>query len=99
MCQAWIGLELPLQTAGPQAYFERGVLSPPRNLLALIWIHLTRRIPKVTGYIVNAETAVDLLALHHPEAANWWRSETPDLLKNGRFFGFDLAACEPVLQW
>ncbi|QNA85105.1 hypothetical protein G4G27_14700 [Sphingomonas sp. So64.6b] len=48
----------------------------------------------MTGYLVNAKTAVDCLNEAHPEAAAWWREHTPRFLNGKRFFVFDADACE-----
>jgi len=49
---------------------------------------------RVSGYVVNAKTAVDLLAEKDPGAAEWWRQNTPRLLDGRRYFIFDEEACE-----
>lgn len=93
---AWIGLSLPLAMERKRDWVGLGVLSGPINVLSQICAVLRGKGSKVTGYAVNAKTAVDLLAEVQPEAAQWWRENTPRLLTDSRRFIFDAAACEPV---
>jgi hypothetical protein len=48
---------------------------------------------RVSGYAVNAKAAVDLLEHHNQDAAAWWRTHAPHMLKGGRHFLFDEPAC------
>jgi hypothetical protein len=50
----------------------------------------------MTGYLVNAKVAVDLLAAQNQAAADWWRTSAARLLDGRLNFGFDAEACRVV---
>ena len=91
---AWIGLTLPMAAKSQRRWIGLGVLSGPTNAFAQIWAVVRGKSFAMDGYSVNARTAVDLLAAANPEAARWWRKNTPKLLLGSRCFVFDAAACE-----
>lgn len=93
MRKAWVGLVLPV--AGPlQKYPTRGVLSGPKTVLGEL-ISLFTGGPKwVPGYLVDSQAAVAILAKVNPEAAEWWRVNTPQLLTQGRRFVFQAPVCQ-----
>lgn len=92
---AWIGLSLPLASKRLRNRRGLGILSGPSGFFSQLWAILTGKSFKVVGYAVNAKTAVECLARVHPEAASWWRENTPALLNGRRYFVFDADACEP----
>lgn len=92
---AWIGLSLPLVVSDRRTVRGFGVLTGPRRVLQ-IWAILRRRTVEVDGFVVNARVAVECLDEHRPDAAAWWRTHAPHLLRNGAGLVFDAAACEPV---
>lgn len=98
--QAWVGLVLPVHEryAGEQRRLGVGVLSGPRTWLGVLLAMLTGRAKHATGYVVDAKTALDLLATHAPEAAEWWRTHTPHFLEPGRCFLFAAEGCEEVRE-
>jgi hypothetical protein len=49
---------------------------------------------RVRGFPVPAVEAINTLASANPNAADWWRKQTPHLLRRGRHLLFDEAACE-----
>jgi hypothetical protein len=51
---------------------------------------------QVEGFLVPSLTAVERLEVFNPDAAAWWREHTPHLMRRGRHFVFDSAACELV---
>ncbi len=87
----WVGLALPLaqesQAALPFPTF--GVLTGPKNVLSCLFAGLTGRLERRSGFLVEAEAAVAILATRNPEAAAWWRANAPHLLRAGRHFVFD----------
>jgi len=91
---AWIGLEIPLLCSGERTSEGVGVLSGPRSFLAQLGDWLRGRSMNVSGYVVNARTAVDLLEAHSPKAAEWWWANTAHLLDGRSAFLFDTPACE-----
>ena len=94
---AWTGLSLPLALKRERKWRGLGVLSGPHGWLSQIWASLSGKTIDVTGYAVNAKTAVDQLAEHDPSAAAWWREHTQHMLTGRRYFAFDAAACEREL--
>lgn len=95
--EAWIGLELPLvRHTRPKSYLGFGVLSSPISYVGQLWGLLRGQGIRIAGYPVYASEAVDLLAATNPEAANWWHSSVPHLLKPGRKFLFDSESCMTV---
>jgi len=96
--RAWIGLELPVAkgSTGQQRKLGVGVLSGPRTWLGVLFAILRGRAKRETGYVVEAKVALDLLAAHGPEAADWWRTHAPRFLEPGRSFLFAAEVCEEV---
>ncbi len=93
--EAWIGLELPLAHLEEVAVRTTGVLTGPRTWLGYWWGRLTGRFEIVSGYVVKADRAIDLLSQSRPDAAAWWRGYAPAFCEPGAEFVFDAAACEP----
>ena len=48
------------------------------------------------GYVVDGRHAVDQLASHSPDAADWWRTNAKHVLARGYKLQFAAEACEPV---
>jgi hypothetical protein len=70
-----------------------GVLSLPSSVLAQ-WLAVFRgRAERIAGYAVEALPAVDILARTHPEAAAWWRKNTPHLIAPKRYLVFHEEVC------
>lgn len=92
--ECWVGLMLPLaQTSkSAQLYNTGGVLTGPRNLFTVL-LHLCfLKKEAQMGYLVNALAAVEILETQHPSAANWWRENTPHLVRpNVNLFFFEEA--------
>jgi hypothetical protein len=88
--EQWIGLSLPLaqRSLDPHVFLTAGVLSVPvgrvRSLIAL----LSGKFKREPGYLVECMAAVEALSKASPEAANWWRENTPHLMKKGQYFVF-----------
>jgi hypothetical protein len=96
--ERWVGLQLPLADGdrGPRQVLTSGVLSGPRNRLIALWWRLRGRLPRKSGYAVDAIAAVGILERTAPEAAAWWRQNVPRLQRRGRKFLFAPSACEIV---
>jgi hypothetical protein len=92
----WIGLILPTSDHAPTTIKGYGVLSGPRSILDDILRQLLGRTERYEGYIVDTAEAIAVLEARSPEAAAWWRANTPHLLKRGRRLLFDSACCRPV---
>jgi hypothetical protein len=95
--KAWVGLVLPLASgrSGTTSGRGFGVQTGPKIRLMRILASLVGR-RNFDGYIVDARTAVDLLARNAPEAASWWRNNTPHLFRPGIGLGFREDVCELV---
>jgi hypothetical protein len=99
--QRWVGLVLPLVEgdAGPVKMLAQGVLTGPRvpaGRWKYWWYRLTGRVFVEAGYRVPAIEAVELLAAHAPEAASWWRTNTPHLFAPQKVLVFSPAVCESI---
>jgi len=92
---AWVGLELPLAHPGEITIETGGVLTGPRTWPGWWWARLTGRLEVVSGHVVKADRAIDLLGRSRPDAAAWWRGHAPAFCRPGAEFIFDSAACEP----
>lgn len=91
---AWIGLSLPLAFKRERGWQSFGVLSGPNRRFPQLWALVIGKASKVEGYLVNAQVAVDRLTKVNPEAAAWWRKQTPELLNGKHCFIFDVNAGE-----
>lgn len=96
--ERWVGLQLPLagHDHGPREVFTSGVLSGPRNRLIALWWGLRGRLPRKTGYAVDAIEAVRVLEGTAPDAAAWWRDNVPRVQRRRQKLLFAPSACEIV---
>lgn len=91
--EAWVGLELPF-IYPPRAYLTAGgVVTGPKTFLGQLWEALRGKANRVVGYPVYSAEAIALLAIANPDAANWWRVNTPRFLNPRQIFLFDEPAC------
>ncbi len=98
--EKWVGLSLPLAQSSKSAHtsLTAGVLSGPKCLLSSMWALVCGRLKRETGFSVDAQAAVAVLAEKSPEAAAWWRENVPHLMRPGRKLMFQREAavvCEP----
>jgi len=98
--EKWIGLRLPvvLREAKPVRVLTSGVLTGPKSLLAALARLLLGRYRRQRGYAVEVLTAIAALEQVSPDAARWWRENTPHLLKPKRYFLFEERACRVVTR-
>ncbi len=94
--EAWVGLRLPVAKgilSRRRRWLSAGVLSGPRGILdRLRWL-VRGKYERREGYAVGTMVALDLLEKANPEAARWWRENTPHLLRPGRHFLFPAQVC------
>lgn len=93
---AWVGIILPLASKAPATIETFGVLSIPKTRIGLAFAKLLGRMKRQTGYIVEANKGIELLAVHAPEAALWWRKYAARAIAPGQFFLFAIEACEEI---
>ena len=82
--QAWIGLELPLADGKSQtqrSVRELGVLTGPKSLLGFLAADIFRLGARTENFVVRAEKVFEILEDANPEAAGWWKENTPNLYK------------------
>jgi hypothetical protein len=92
--QKWVGLDLPVVRYSAHRKFPTfGVLSTPRSWPAQWAAMLRGRAELVAGYAVEAASAVSILANASPEAAAWWRENTPHLIAPKRCLVFHEEVC------
>jgi hypothetical protein len=96
--KSWIGviIPLPINAQAEQEKTGYGVLSGPRSwFLALFpFLHKTRF--KWRVYRVSGAEAVSALAKRDEPAADWWRKNTPHLLKRHWQLLFPADVCRIV---
>ena len=88
--EKWVGIELPLKqrSLSPRTFPAAGVLTGPRGFLSSLAAWLSGNLMRQEGYLVDALAAVEALEAVHPEAAAWWRKNTPHLMRANRRFIF-----------
>ncbi|MDZ5450911.1 hypothetical protein [Labrys sp. ZIDIC5] len=99
--QAWIGLTLPLQEtapSSPQTMIVETEFRDPANRLDALKLRLGFKRPTAIwqAYTVQAAGALRLLESHSPDAARWWRQNTPWLYQPAQVLAFDADCCELV---
>lgn len=90
--EKWVGLELPIVGTSSSQLLGVSVNVAP-TVFHHLWAVICGRSEKIHGYRVEAKRAVDILAISSPEAAEWWRQNTPGFLRGGRLFVFHAEAC------
>ncbi len=93
---AWTGVVLPAAVSGARSVETIGVLSRPKSQLGLLFARLFGRVRRSQGFVVESSKAIEILAEQAPEAAEWWRQNTPHLTQPGRYFLFHSEVCEPL---
>jgi len=92
--QKWVGLDLPvIRYAAHRKLLAFGVRSIPRSWSAQWAAVLRGQAELVAGYAVEAASAVSILAKASPEAAAWWRENTPHLIAPKRYLVFHEEVC------
>jgi len=88
--EKWVGLSLPLsqRAGGAKTFFTAGVITGPRGFLPTILAWLTGKFSREEGYLVESRAAIEVLEEAHPDAAAWWRKNTPHLLRANRYLVF-----------
>jgi hypothetical protein len=94
--EQWVGLILPLAHGEAFEAYAGSVFEPPRQYsrLEIFWRVFTGKWKQWRGFLVDVDPAVSILEAKSPEAAAWWRTNTPHLL--GSQFMFDYGCCDPL---
>ncbi|UHQ18312.1 hypothetical protein LVB87_08735 [Lysobacter sp. KIS68-7] len=94
--QTWVGLSLPLAQTCSHAHTHHtfGVLTRPRTRVGQWFARMFRRTARGSGYLVEAQAAIHLLADVDPVAANWWREHAPHLMQPGQYFLFQVGVAQ-----
>jgi hypothetical protein len=92
--QKWVGLDLPVaRYSGRSRFLCLGALTMPRAWWGQ-WLAVAKgRADLVGGYAVEALPAVGILGESSPEAAAWWRENTPHLIAPRRYMVFHEEVC------
>ncbi len=96
--KSWVGLILPVaeDEQGRRKRLGYGVLTGPKSFLAYLVGFLLGKYTQYDGYAVKVMDAIAILAKSNPQAAQWWRKNTPHLLTPTGLFLFDAEACEEI---
>ncbi len=94
----WVGITLPVKRCNATDVRTLGVMSGPKNNVVAFFVTLFGGGQRERGYLVDAATAVDRLERHAPDAAAWWRKETPHLLRLGMMLLFHECVCERQVE-
>jgi hypothetical protein len=94
--EKWVGLTLPTYFSSPKTSLTIGVVSGPRTRLGQLWAILRGRAARTSGYAVDGNRAVEILASSSPEAAAWWREHAAELVAPKRRLVFPAEACQVV---
>jgi hypothetical protein len=94
--EKWVGLELPARYSAPKTCFGFGILSGPSTWWGILWGTLRGRAERVSGYVVEASPAVDILERSSPEAAAWWRENAARCVAPKRYLVFHDFVCRVV---
>ena len=93
---AWIGMTLPLLVQKRRKWRGVGVLSGPARYLPKLWAVITGNSLRVEGFVVRAPDAIERLERHNPDAARWWRTHAPHMMRRRAGFIFEAVACDVV---
>jgi len=96
--EKWVGLELPLAQSSTAASRARtaGVLSGPRSPWGALVTLLRGGYQQKSGFVIDVTQALSVLELKSPDAAQWWRTHAPHMVKPSRYFLFSEDVCQVV---
>lgn len=94
--ESWVGLDLPLSSrrGASRVAATVGVLTGPRNALGQLFAPLLGKTTRQRGYAVKVSEAIVILQVAHPDAAEWWRTNTPHLFRRSTSFLFAESVCK-----
>lgn len=97
--EMWVGLELPLAKRYPQQRvrsLSSGVLDGPPTFLGFLGRLFRGRVSVTKGFAVDSAVAIAVLETKHPDAASWWKTNTPRLLEANRCLMFQNDVCQLI---
>ncbi len=85
-----VGLSLPLaqRNAALLPLLTSGVLSGPTGFISCLVALVSGKLERQSGFVVEMRAAIAVLEVGNPDAAAWWRENTPYLLRGKRYFVF-----------
>jgi hypothetical protein len=83
-----MSLPLAQRKAAALSLLTFGVISGPKGFLSCIVSMVTGKLERQSGFVVEVRSAIELLEASHPEAAAWWRTHAPHLLRGRKYFLF-----------
>jgi hypothetical protein len=92
----WVGLILPLFIDRERSFITTGVLTGPKSWWGTLFALLSGKTVKRNGFTVNSKVAIEILESKSPEAANWWKLNTPCYSNSKKIFIFEKAVCQIV---
>jgi hypothetical protein len=96
--EKWVGLELPLSQRLAMNFFGLGigVLTGPQTIFGMLIGAFTGKLFFIRGYKISVLDAIEVLEKASPEAAAWWKLNTPHLAKPRKHFLFRKEECQIV---
>ena len=94
--KSWVGLRLPVIGDVQEMDIHGVSAATPKGKIGRALARLLRRLVPARGYLINAAQAVDILEDSKPEAARWWRENTPQMLDGRANLMFHEWACRRV---
>jgi hypothetical protein len=92
--QQWVGLDLPVRHYVAHRKLHDSGAASRRDSWPAQWAAIFRgQAALVAGYVVEAVPAVSILAKVSPEAAAWWRHNSPHLIAPKRYLVFHEEVC------
>jgi hypothetical protein len=96
--EKWVGPELPLAPRLQRQVnvLSSGVLDGSPTFLGFLGRLFRGHVSVSKGFAVEIGPAIAILEVKHPDAANWWKTNTPHLIRNKRSLLFQKDVCEQI---
>jgi hypothetical protein len=96
---AWIGVQFQAQQAEPVTVQTRAAGTSGGAFAQIVAAAQGKpEIVEKRGYPANARDLLGLLALHRPEAAQWYIDNAPQMLDPKQVFILDADCCNPISE-
>jgi hypothetical protein len=70
------------------SFLTSGVISGPRGFFSVLVALVNAKLKVESGYLVESAAAIQILEAANPQAADWWKQNTPHLIRKRRYFVF-----------